>query len=164
MLGSLATALGYEMNAIAAVQHNPLIDRMVTRLRQATGIKIIPIRASTLRDVFRALKANRFIGIVPDQHDPAEGLVLDFFGRQATVPRGPAVFAIKAGCPILPYMMRRERYDCHVVIPGEPVYPPQSGDMEKDIRDMSLTYLTFFESVIRQYPDQWMWTHRRWKL
>ncbi|MFQ5454484.1 MAG: lysophospholipid acyltransferase family protein, partial [Candidatus Zixiibacteriota bacterium] len=119
---------------------------------------------STLRDVIKALHANQFIGIVADQHDPSEKLILDFFGRKATVPRGPALFAIKTGCPILPYLLRRERYDRHVIIPCKPIYPPDNKDLEAGIREMSLTYLKFFEDTIRKYPDQWMWTHRRWKI
>jgi KDO2-lipid IV(A) lauroyltransferase len=60
--------------------------------------------------------------------------------------------------------LRREQYDRHVLMPGEPIYPPNSGDEEKDIESMTVKYAAFLEAGIRQYPDQWMWTHRRWKL
>ena len=64
----------------------------------------------------------------------------------------------------MPFLIRRERYDRHVVMAGTPIYPPHSGDDEKDIEEMTIAYTKFFENGIREYPDQWMWTHRRWKL
>jgi KDO2-lipid IV(A) lauroyltransferase len=61
-------------------------------------------------------------------------------------------------------VLRRERYDRHVVLAGPAIYPPNSGDEEKDIALMTRAYTGFFEESIRKYPDQWLWTHRRWKL
>ncbi|MBI5265795.1 MAG: lipid A biosynthesis acyltransferase, partial [candidate division Zixibacteria bacterium] len=61
-------------------------------------------------------------------------------------------------------LLRRERYDRHVVMAGPAIYPPNSGDEEKDIVFMTEAYTRFFEECIRKYPDQWLWTHRRWKL
>ena len=45
-----------------------------------------------------------------------------------------------------------------------PIYPIESGNEEQDIIDMTRMYLDFFEEKIKEYPDQWMWTHRRWKI
>jgi KDO2-lipid IV(A) lauroyltransferase len=78
--------------------------------------------------------------------------------------KGPALFAVRCGSPILPFLLRRERYDRHVIMAGDPIYPPESGDLEADILAMTEAYTRFFEDGIREYPDQWMWTHRRWKV
>jgi len=45
-----------------------------------------------------------------------------------------------------------------------PINPPHSGDEEKDIFIMTQKFTDSLEQSIRQYPEQWMWTHRRWKL
>ncbi len=163
LLGMWPPSLGYPVDFLVGTQHNLKVDRMLVAFRREMGVGIIPLKNS-LRGILKALKAKHFVCLVADQHDPAGGLIIDFFGRPATVPRGPAFFAVKTGCPVLPCMMRRERYDRHVVMPGEPIYPPDSGDEEADIRTVTEAYTRFFESCIRQYPDQWMWTHRRWKL
>jgi KDO2-lipid IV(A) lauroyltransferase len=88
---------------------------------------------------------------------------MDFFGRPASIARGPALFAIRCGCPVIPLLLRRERHDRHVLIAGELIYPPKSGDEEADVRSMTARYVKFIEENIRRYPDQWLWTHNRWK-
>lgn len=163
LMGIWVSTLGYSMDFLVGTQHNEKIDKMLIGFRRDMGVGIIPL-ATSARQVFKTLRANRFTGLVADQHASSGGVVLDFFGRPAGTPRGPALFAIRAGCPLLPCVLRRERYDRHVVMAGEPVYPPRSGDEEADIRSMTVAYTKFFESSIRQYPDQWMWTHRRWKI
>ena len=162
LLGGWAGTHGMPIDLLTGEQSNQLIDAMMNNQRQKLGVGIIPKKTS-LRVVFKTLKANRMVGIAADQHDPSNSLILEFFGRLASVPRGPAAFAVKAGCPILPALMRRERYDRHVVMAGEPIFPPDSGDVEADIRNMTIQYLKFYEEIIGRYPDQWMWTHRRWK-
>jgi KDO2-lipid IV(A) lauroyltransferase len=151
------------MDFLIGTQHNAKVDDLLVGFRKAMGVGVIRLSTSA-RSVFKALKQNRVTGLVADQHASSGGVVTEFFGRPAATPRGPALFAIRANCPLLPMLIRRERYDRHVVIKGEPIYPPHSGDEEADIRQMTTAYTKFFEKSIRQYPDQWLWTHRRWKL
>lgn len=163
LLGAWVAAMGYPMDFLIGRQSNALVDELLVSFRRDLGVGIIPL-ATSVRSVFKTLKVNHFTGIVSDQHASGSDMVLDFFGRQAAVAKGPALFAIRAGCPLLPFLLRRERFDRHVLMPGDPIYPPQSGDEEADIRNMTIQLLKFWEDGIRQYPDQWMWTHRRWKL
>ncbi|UCC44838.1 MAG: lysophospholipid acyltransferase family protein [Candidatus Zixiibacteriota bacterium] len=150
--------------ALVLPQHNRAVNDLVNNLRLRMGLDLIPVEGTAVRAVFKALKAGYIVVVVADQHAPAQSLILDFFGRKAAVAKGPALFAVRSGCPLIPYLMRRDRYDRHVIMSGEPIYPPNSGDEEQDIEIMTRSYLGFFESLIEKYPEQWMWTHRRWKL
>ena len=136
---------------------------MVNRIRErlGAGVIVVPEQAKA---VFRSLKANRFVTILADQHAPASRVIIDFFGRPASVATGPALFAIRCDCPILPHVLIRENYDRHRVLKGPAIYPPHSGDREADISSMTMAYTGFLEETIRQHPDQWLWTHRRWKV
>ena len=163
LMGSWPPACGYPTDFLMGHQHNQKIDDLLVSFRREMGVGLIPLHKSA-RQVFKALKANHIAGIVSDQHHPSEGVVLDFFGRPAATPKGPALFAIRSGWPLMPCVLRRERYDRHVVILGDLIYPPNSGDEEADIRTMTVAYTKFFEDQIRKYPDQWLWTHRRWKI
>ncbi len=162
LFGAWVGSRGFPMDFLTGVQHNEKVNRLLNGFRSETGVGLISIDRSLL-PVFKSLKANRFIGLIADQHAPA-GVVVDFFGRPAATPKGPAAFAVKSGAPLLPFVMRRESYDRHVVMAGEPIYPPATGDTEADIITLTKAYTDFFEDKIRQYPDQWLWTHRRWKL
>jgi KDO2-lipid IV(A) lauroyltransferase len=163
LLGGWLAAIGYPVDFLVGTQHNQKVDNLFNNFRREMGVGIIPLRTS-IRGVFKCLKENRFAGIVADQHAHSGGVAIDFFGRKAATPKGPAAFAVKANCPMIPFLMRRERYDRHVIEAGQPIYPPNSGDDEKDIETMTIAYTKYFEAGIRKYPDQWMWTHRRWKL
>lgn len=163
MIAGWIIAQGFPMDELIGIQHNSLVDELLIGLRQSMGVGII--RSDTgVRGVFKVLKANHLLGVVADQHDPANGIILDFFGRKASQVKGPAAFSVKIGCPVLPIALRRVRYDHHVAMVGELIYPPCSGDTDQDIRDVTLQYTKQFEEIIRRYPDQWMWTHRRWKV
>lgn len=163
ILGVWVAACGYPMDFLTGTQHNEKVNDLLNGFRKEMGVGIISL-ATSARQVFKALKANHITGLVSDQHSASAGIVLDFMGRPASTPKGPALFALRSGCPLLPFLLRRERYDHHVLIPGEPIYPPRGGDEETNIREMTAAYTRFFEAQIRKYPEQWMWTHRRWKV
>jgi len=129
LMGSWTIACGYPTDSLVGRQHNEKIDNMLISFRKVMGVNIVSLAKSS-RQVFKGLKANHFAGIVSDQHHPSEGVILDFFGRPAATPKGPALFAIRCDCPIIPFLLKRERYDRHLVIAGEPIYPPHSGDEE----------------------------------
>ena len=143
-------------------QHNPYINRLVNELRESFGPRMIEVPEGS-KEVFRALKRNELVAAACDQHAPAGTIIMDFLGRPAAVARGPALFAVRCGSPILPYLLVRERFDRFVLVAGSPIYPPRSGDESSDIRAMTAAWVRFFEDGIRKYPDQWMWTHNRWK-
>jgi KDO2-lipid IV(A) lauroyltransferase len=162
-VGSWVAAMGYPMDLLVLAQHNEMFDRLLNRKRKAMGVGIVSLGQS-VKNIFKALKANRFVGIAADQHDPSGNLIRDFLGRPAAAARGPAVFSLRTGAPVLPFLLRRERFDRHVMIAGEPIYPPSEGDEEKNVRSIVEKYHRFYENTIRRYPDQWLWTHRRWKV
>jgi KDO2-lipid IV(A) lauroyltransferase len=163
MLGAWTAFHGIESNVLVYRQHNAKVNKLVNDIRSSLGAGIIEVPAQT-KEVFRSLQRGGIVAICCDQHAPAETIVMDFLGRPAAVARGPALFAVRRGCPITPFMMIRERYDRHIMVPGQPIYPPNSGDEEADIRAMTAAWVSFFEKHIREHPDQWMWTHNRWKV
>lgn len=164
MLGGYLTQYGYKATAMVKVQHNEKVDKLINGFRKVFNIEIIYIGKTNLREVIRALKSNHFVFNLPDQHDPSESMILDFFGRKTTVARGPALFSLKTNCPIIPLLLRRDDYNRFVIMPGEPIYPNPSGDLERDVIEITRKYMKFLEDSIEKYPEQWMWTHRRWKI
>jgi len=163
LMGVYPAVYGIPSDTLAIRQHNLKINEMIINLRQSMGVRVLEVPANA-RQVFRSLKENRVVIIAADQHASAGTLVMDFFGRPAAVARGPALFAIRRGCPVIPMLIRRERYDRHIVMAGKAVYSPDSGDEDANVRAMTAAYLKFLEDNIRLYPDQWLWTHNRWKL
>jgi lauroyl/myristoyl acyltransferase len=79
-------------------------------------------------------------------------------------PRGTlAVLAMRTGVPVIPVFMVREGFHRHRVLIRSPLEIVQSGDVRRDVETNTLRINQTLESVIRLYPDQWFWVHRRWE-
>lgn len=146
------------MNIMVRPLDNPLIDRLVERYRQLSGNHLI-LKKDAVRGVLKALKTNEAVGVLIDQNTvPAEGVFVPFFGKLACAGTAFVKLAYHSGAPVIPgfafWDQQTGRYILRFYSRIE-----LSGDLEKDTARIH----SFFEGTIREYPDQWMWIHRRWK-
>jgi len=163
LFGRWLPSAGYPTDFLMGHQHNEKVNNLFVSFRKTEGLGLIPIGVAA-RKVIKSLKANRLIGVASDQHAASGGVIVNFFGRPASTPKGPAAFAVKTGAPIIFGYLVREKYNRYRIEFFPPVYPPDSGNTENDINWMTQRYTSILESLIRENPEEWMWTHRRWKL
>ncbi len=163
MLAAYTAALGYKTSFLVGRQHNPLNHRLINSFRKRENADIISATIEARR-VLKSLKNNNVVTLAVDQHSATGPVTVEFFGRKAAAPKGPAAFAVKTGCPSIVGVLIREKYNHHKAVFSEPIYPPHTGDKDKDISLLTQTYTTMLERQIREYPHLWMWTHRRWKI
>jgi Kdo2-lipid IVA lauroyltransferase/acyltransferase len=137
---------------------NPKIDRLVERLRTLSGNRLIG-KKEYARGILKALGENQAVGILADQNASLEeGTFVDFFGVPACSGTGFAKLAAHSGATVIPgfalWMESERKYVLRF-------YPPIeiTGDPEVDTRALHRQ----LEAAIREYPDQWLWIHRRWK-
>ncbi|WP_337172235.1 lysophospholipid acyltransferase family protein [Gemmatimonas aurantiaca] len=160
--GSYLAARGIALDAVARGMANPIFEDYVNHTRHQIGMEVIHDR-DAVRRTPRSLRANRAVAFVSD-HD-ALGLAstfVPFFGRPAKTPRGPAVFALRFGAPVLFMVVVRQpggRYALFI----EPVEIASTGDREADVDAIVLRFTQMLEAKIREYPDQYFWQHRRWR-
>jgi len=158
-LSAFAHALFQEpMQVVVRPLDNPLIDRLVERRRGRTGN--LPIfKKDSARIILKALAANQAVGILIDQNSTADaGVFVDFFGIPACANTGFAKIAAHSGATVIPgFALWSERESRYVLR----FYPPvaMTGDAARDTAALQAR----LEEVIRAYPDQWLWVHRRWK-
>ncbi len=163
LLGAWAAAQGYPIDFLVLEQHNPLFDRYINNLRHSIGVGVHYVPRET-KAVLRGLKAGRMMAILIDQHDPARTQIVDFFGRPAATPQGAAALAVRAECPIVRFVMRRDRFDRHVMMHEETLFPDITAERDAEVRRLTVECVRFYERQISAWPDQWLWTHRRWKV
>jgi KDO2-lipid IV(A) lauroyltransferase len=164
LMGLMSKVIGYPIMVIAKpVKKNERVDRLITKIREGAGLELIPPEKAT-RKVVRALSENRLVGILIDQRAKrSEGVMVDFFGRKAPTTPGLAVMALKSGAPVLPVFMIRDGFQKHRLLIQKPLELIQTGDMKRDVEANTQLINHTLESMIRQYPDQWFWIHRRWE-
>lgn len=156
------SARGYPIDVIVKPMRNPLADRFYNARRGDLGVGIIHTQTAT-RGIVEALKNRRMIAILADQHAGEDGIEVEFFGRSASTPRGPAALALRYGCPILSGVMIRKQHGRFQIEIDPPLKFTASGDGDLDARTLTQLCASRLESHIRKYPDQWLWTHRRWR-
>ena len=148
--------------AIAFPLKNRYLNALVSQYRERLSLKLIT-RRRAVRETLRALKDGYAVGFFADQNAGREGVFVDFFGKPASAVRGPATLALKTGAPLLLSMDLRQPNDRHHVIITPAIDLEISGDLEQDVQTNTARILKILETYIRQYPDQWLWTHNRWK-
>jgi KDO2-lipid IV(A) lauroyltransferase len=164
MMGIMSKLIGDSIMVIAKpMKKNKRIDQFITKIRNAAGLEVVSsIKAS--RTVLKALSRNRVVGILIDQRAKrSEGIWADFFGKKAPTTPGLAVLAMKTGAPVVPVFMVRNGFGKHRLIIQKPLELVRTGDIKKDVEANTQLFNHTLETMIRQYPDQWFWVHRRWE-
>jgi KDO2-lipid IV(A) lauroyltransferase len=164
MMGIMSKLIGDSIMVIAKpMKKNKRVDQFITRIRNSAGLEVVSsIKAS--RTVIKALSQNRVVGILIDQRAKrSEGIWADFFGKKAPTTPGLAVLAMKTSAPVVPVFMVRNGFGKHRLIIQEPLKLVHTGDIKKDVEANTQLFNYTLESMIRQYPDQWFWVHRRWE-
>lgn len=162
MFAAWIAALGYPIDVVVKPQRNHTADEFYNNLRRSTGVGIIPTQKAS-RQIIVSLKKNRMVAILADQYAGHDGVPVEFFGRQTATHRGPAAIALKLGCPIYHGVFVRQPDNRHRAICRGPLEFTPSGNTDDDIMALTQAYTRKLEEYIRRHPEQWLWTHRRWK-
>ncbi len=152
---------GMQGIAIGKPIKNPYLYRWIISIRERFGGKIIEPK-NAIKEGLRALKQNKFVGIVGDQAMPSSFFSSDFLGRKAYTSPLPALLAYRTGHPIVFAEILRRGFHYHIHY-HEPVYPNKETPQEQDISRMMNHILGQLEASILQNPGQWLWAHNRWK-
>jgi KDO2-lipid IV(A) lauroyltransferase len=161
-LAALAGGLRFPVALVARPIDNPLLEARLARIRARWGNDVIAKRGA-VGEVLRRLRRGGAVAMLIDQRPKHIGLVMPFLGRDAHVRPTLAVLALRTGAPIVPVRCRREP-DGRWRVRFEPEVPVvRSGDDEADARAVMGACNARLERWILESPEQWLWTHARWK-
>jgi KDO2-lipid IV(A) lauroyltransferase len=146
------------MHIVVRPLDNPRIDAFVERYRALSGNHIIQ-KKDAARGILKALKSGDAVGILIDQNTTLDqGVFIDFFGRKACAGTAFAKLAHHSGAAVVPGFALWSEEERRYILRFYPEIP-MTGEVAADTQLIHAQ----LESVIRQYPDQWLWIHRRWK-
>ncbi len=162
---SFAEIMARRKFAFSAVVR-PLVGAFNARVvaaREQAGVELI-LQRGAMKGIFAALKRGRAVVQLIDQSLPARHAVfVPFFGRLASTTPSLSLAALRTGAPVYVVLAARQGTRLKMFVEG-PVALPTTGDREADLTAHTATLTAILEKVIRQYPDQWLWLHRRWKV
>jgi len=155
---------GHPVHLVHRAIGNPLVDRWLHDLRARAGTHMIR-KSGAGRGVLRALHERALLVLPIDQNSTRGlGVFVDFFGLPASTNSGMARIALRTDAPIVPAFIVREgrsaRHRVHIL----PILQVErTGDFEAEVRLNTQRFTEVFEDMVRRYPEQWLWMHKRWK-
>lgn len=164
----------WELPAVAAFAHgldtavvykaptNAGFAELVRETRTGAMAELISSQKHSVFTMTKVLQEGRHLGLVVDQHFYG-GVPITMFGRKTHASPLPARLARNVDCPV--HAVRAVR------LPGnrfrmeltEELQLPRDAEGKIDINAATQKISDVFEGWIREYPDQWLWLHRRWR-
>lgn len=138
---------------------NPLVERMLRRIRGRYAIGLFEKGQRGARGALRTLKEGQPLGLLIDQR-MNEGIALPFFGQPAMTATAIAEFALRYRTPLFLARAVREN-GARFRFEMREIALPESSDSTA-VEAVMLTLHAVLEGWIREYPAQWLWIHRRW--
>ncbi|MFA5287178.1 MAG: lysophospholipid acyltransferase family protein, partial [Candidatus Omnitrophota bacterium] len=171
----ISANLGFPFVLFVKDQKFPRLNRLLNNYRRDKGCRIIT-RDEGLRGLINALKNNQAIGMMADQGGRS-GILVDFFGRSASMPTGAVKLALKYGAALIPIFFARIRGPKIKVWAGKEIAMKgtfayrkakcasceASGNEDQDIRQNLQKVTAVFEDFIRRNPKEYLWTYKIWR-
>jgi len=158
-----SAVVGIPLAIVVRPLDNIFLENMLFKDRSASGQIIIP-KKNALFTLKNTLRKGKSIGILPDQ-GTQKGIAVNFFGRKANTTPIPAVLAVTYQRPIVVVACCRKNNSFQFEgFLSDPIWPAKDYKSEKqEIYRLTEEIHKKTEYIVRKYPEQYFWIHRRWK-
>ena len=152
---------GFDITAIYKPLTNPLVEQWLADQRRSLyGAGLTRLDRGIALKIRTLAKGGAVVAVVGDHRDDTH-VVIDFFGRPSGALPFPALLARRFSLPL--YVARTIRTEgAHFRVEGREMEIPLTDDVQADIVELTRRIHAQFEEWISEYPDQWMWAHRKW--
>ncbi len=162
VMAAVIVHLGVECQVTYRAANNPYIDRRIIETRRSYGVTLMaPKGGDGSREVLAAMAKGESVALLNDQKFN-QGVEAPFFGVMAHTAPGPTKFALRFGCPMIPMCVERIEGARFRVTIYDSIAPPNTGDRQGDIVQGVRNMNAFIEARVRERPEEWFWTHKRW--
>jgi KDO2-lipid IV(A) lauroyltransferase len=155
--------LGFRTYAIARILDNPYLERFFKRFRQKTGQTILA-KKGDFDNITAVLVNNGIIATLGDQDAGQRGLFVNFLHRPASTHKAIALLALQhRALMVVTGTMRVGNTLQYEVICEDVIDADDFAHQPDAVRTITERYTCALERLIRRFPDQYFWLHRRWK-
>ncbi|MBS1653225.1 MAG: lysophospholipid acyltransferase family protein [Bacteroidetes bacterium] len=140
--------------------NNEIFERLMKYIRLRTGAALVSAK-DMQRSMLKFRKEKYVLGLVADQNpgSPAHAYWVQFFGRLTPFVKAPESGAMKSNMPVVFghfKKIKRGYYTSSYILAEENPASLQPGEL-------TVRYVRFLEQIIKDDPETWLWSHRRWK-
>jgi len=148
------TMVGRPMN-------NKYFNEELTASRERNNTKMLR-KQDAARGLVKAIKEDRIVGLVIDQHN-STGIEVDFFGKKVLQTDSSSKLAVKFDAIIIPLFFKRTSFGKYDAIFYDEI-EPKDFEGENQIENLTQAQADIIETQIRKEPSQWFWQHKRFKV
>ena len=152
----MASAVVYRM------PNNKAVAKEITRIRAPLMGRLIRSRAQAPLEMAAALDRGEHLGMLVDQHF-SRGVDVTFFGRRCKANPTIARLARQFECPVVGVRVIRLPDRRFRIEAEKPLSLPRDREGRVDVVATTQLITNAVEGWIREYPEQWLWFHRRWR-
>ena len=150
---------GINLAAIYRPLNNIFLNKIMERIRKKYICKKqIKKGKSGTRELLESFKKNYSVALMLDQR-VSEGIKSNFFGQPALTTTIPAQLVKKFRCKIVPVYIERINEVFFKIKISKPIFYNENTSIEEITLDLN----KWLEKMILANPDQWIWSHDRWK-
>lgn len=160
-----ASALnGLPLLMVTETMPNPLLEPLVNRVRGASGNRTIPPRFAVLK-LFRGLRQGERVAVMTDVNGRRGrgGVWLDFYGLPVFNGTALGELALRTNAAVVFAAVRPMPGGRYRVVCPTPIEFQPTGDHAADVKALSQQTLDRLADLMREDPEPWLWTYKRWK-
>lgn len=162
LLGAYFAHRGVPVSTVAREVRSAPLQKLLAELRERYRIRTIwRLNRNGVRDIVRVLKENGVLAALIDQDTYVTSVFSSFFGRAARTPSSLVELALKLDSAIVSVFIVRVGL-CRYRIELEEIPRPQ-GSSPQAVLEVLEIYHQRLERLLRRYPWQWVWFHKRWR-
>lgn len=154
--------LGYETSAASQSMKSSLLENLILKFRMKRGLKNIT-REGSYQKLLGVLNKGECLILMTDQDTRVKGIFVDFLGHEAYTPLGASRLLADTEAALVPMAMVRKEDNKYRFIIFPEIITQKTDDKEGDLRTNTQNQNKFYSDIIKSYPNQWVWMHRRWK-
>jgi len=160
-LGGSFISLKYNPTTIVGrLLNNKYLNDELLSVRNAYNSEMLSTNQAS-KGLIRALKKDRVIGLVIDQHNTL-GIDVEFLGHKVKITDSTARLAVRFNAIILPVFFTMQEFGKYTAKFYEPI-EPSTYEGENQILNLTQAQANIMEKHILQKPEQWFWQHKRFK-
>jgi KDO2-lipid IV(A) lauroyltransferase len=126
---------------------------------------VVPlVKKNSSSAILDSLKRKEWVGFIMDQNMNTDfGLFVQFGKKKACTLNAPALLARRYQLPVLAFFTLRQKDDTYRFIITPEIPQQRSNNLHEDLQVNTQRISDLMQAFILQYPEQWIWMHRRWK-
>lgn len=147
--------------AVEKLEPPELYEWFVEYRTKELGIEVVPVDGNASGQLAGALASGSMLTLLCDRDVSGDGVEVEFFGETTTLPGGPALLALRTGCPLVPLAVYQRGRGHHGVL-LEPIRVERQGRLRDDVQRVTQDLAYALEELIRTEPTQWHVLQPNW--